>query len=123
VSYLQTYLYRIAGNLIIDRIRSREVRVRHEHFVFFEESDRERNIPSAEAESIEQQERERLERAVAELPARMRLVFTLVELQGQSVSSVAEHLRIKPDTVRQFVHRSYEFLAEALAGELAEGAP
>jgi RNA polymerase sigma-70 factor (ECF subfamily) len=125
VSYLKAYLYKIASNLIKDRLRAREVRVRREHFVFFSESDRERDIPSAETELIEQQERECLERAVAELPARLRLVFSLVELEGQSVHSVAEYLRIKPETVRQFVHRSYEYLAEALTEQLssARGAP
>lgn len=120
VSYLQAYLYRIAGNLVTDRMRKREVRARHEHFVFFDENDRERDIPSAEAESIEQQERQLLEKAVGELPARLRLVFTLVELEGKTVKSVADYLQIKPETVRQFVHRSYEYLAEALADHLAK---
>jgi RNA polymerase sigma factor (sigma-70 family) len=120
VSYLQAYLYRIASNLITDRIRKREVRIRHEHLVFFDESDRERAIPTAESASIEQQEREKLQYAVAELPARMRLVFTLVELEGKSVQSVADHLRIKPDTVRQFVYRSYEYLAEALSDQMLD---
>lgn len=119
VSYLQAYLYKIAGNLVTDRMRKREVRERHEHFMFFDANDREREIPSAEAESIQHQERQRLEQAVAVLPARCRLVFTLVELEGKSVKSVAEHLRIKPETVRQFVHRAYENLAEALADQLS----
>jgi len=114
VSYLHAYLYRIAGNLINDRMRKRAVRTRHEHFVFFDESDRESDIRSAEAESIAEQERQILERAVSELPARLRLVFALVELEGQPVKTVAEQLRIKPETVRQFIHRSYEYLADVL---------
>jgi len=120
VSYLQAYLYKIAGNLIKDRMRKREVRARCEHFVFFEADDREREIPSAEAESITQQERELIEKAVEELPARCRLAFRLVELEGYSVQLASERLGIKPETVRQFVHRSYEFLAEALADQLGQ---
>jgi RNA polymerase sigma factor (sigma-70 family) len=115
VSYLQAYLYRIAGNLIADRMRRRETRTRHEHFVFFDEIDRENDIPSPEVQSIEQQERQILEVAVGELPPRLRLAFIRVELEGRSVKEVAAELHIKPESVRQFVHRSYEFLADALA--------
>jgi len=121
VSFLQAYLYRTAANLITDKMRQREVRTRHEHFVFFDSNDREREIPSAESESSQQQERELLTAAVAHLPARCRLVFTLVELEGKTIQLVAEHLLIKPETVRQFVHRAYEYLAEALTEDLAKG--
>lgn len=119
VSYLQAYLYKIAGNLVADRMRQRQLHTRHEHFMFFDAGDRERDIPSAEAESIRQQEREQLERLVAELPPRCRLVFTLVELEGKPVKSVAAYLQIKPESVRQFVHRAYEYLGEAMTERLS----
>lgn len=114
VSFQRSYLYRIAENLVRDRLRQREVRFRHEHLVFFDENDRERDIPSAEAESISHEERERLERAVAELPGRCRLVFTMVELEGKPLELVAAQLRIKPESARRLVHRAYEYLAEEL---------
>jgi RNA polymerase sigma factor (sigma-70 family) len=120
VSYLQAYLYKVAGNLITDRMRKREVRTRHEHFVFFDIDDRERAVLSAEAESIQQQERECLERAVEELPERCRQAFRFVELEGKSVKFVADHLQIKPESVRQFIHRAYEYLGQALSEQLAQ---
>ena len=123
VSYLQAYLYRIAGNLITDRMRRRDTRTRHEHFVFFDENNRESDIPSPEAELIEGQERQILEAAVAELPPRLRLAFIRVELDGHSIHAVAEELKIKPESVRQFVHRSYEFLAGSLAERVRGEAP
>jgi RNA polymerase sigma factor (sigma-70 family) len=118
VSYWQAYLYRTARNLAMDRMRQREVRDRYEHIMFFDEHDRESLIPSAEAESIERQELEHLDRAVADLPGRCRLIFTLVAFQHQPVDAVAELLKIKPDSVRQQLHRAQEFLIGRLRSQL-----
>jgi DNA-directed RNA polymerase specialized sigma24 family protein len=48
-------------------------------------------------------------------------VFTRVELEGEPVKLVAEELGIKPDSARQFIHRAYEYLAQALGDQLAKG--
>jgi hypothetical protein len=78
-------------------MRQREVRARHEHFVFFDANECEREITLPEREFSEQQERRLLEAAVAQLPVCCRLVFTLVELEGKPIVSVADHLQVKPE--------------------------
>jgi RNA polymerase sigma-70 factor (ECF subfamily) len=56
---------------------------------------------------LEQQElRECLNRALAELPDSHRIVFVLKDLEDWDTDAIARHLQLTPGTVRQRLHRS-----------------
>lgn len=123
ISHLRAYLYRIAGNIATDRLRERRRRARDFHQVAFMGTLREN--PSPEALCIAEQERRRLEQAIAELPPKCRMAFTLTQFDGERFEDVAQRMGIKPNSVYQYVSRAYAHLSEALisAGERPKGDP
>lgn len=69
---------------------------------------------SPEDEAARAQVRRLLERAIDGLPVDFRLVFLLREIEGCSVEDTAEHLGLKPPTVKTRHHRARKLLREAL---------
>ena len=59
--------------------------------------------------------RERFERALIALPPRSRLVVQLFELDGYSVSEIAEMLESSPATIRWHLHVTRRQLRQALS--------
>jgi RNA polymerase sigma factor (sigma-70 family) len=117
VSSQRSYLYRIAANLAIDKLRERQHHQRDQHLIDFDSG---QETPTPEGIYIAKQERDRLERAVAALPANCRMAFILVEFQGKSFAAAAAQMNAPAATVRQWVHRAYGYLAKKLA-DPAEG--
>jgi RNA polymerase sigma-70 factor (ECF subfamily) len=67
--------------------------------------------------------RQQLERAIAELPEKLRAVFVLRELEGLSTEAAAAALDLSPEAVKTRLHRARLWLRERLSrsvGELAE---
>lgn len=73
-----------------------------------------------EADAARSQIRRLLEQAVDQLPEPFRLVFILREIEELSVDETAEHLGLKPQTVKTRLHRARQRLREALDARLAD---
>lgn len=112
VSYLRSYLFRVAENLAIDRLRQRRIRAQLDRLEsvddFFEE-------PRAERAAIAAQEVELLKRVVAELPDTCREVFRLHKLADRPILEVAAILGLQERMVRRHLRRALVYIC--LRGE------
>jgi RNA polymerase sigma factor (sigma-70 family) len=73
-----------------------------------------------EADAARAQIRRVIEQAVDQLPEAFRLVFILREVEELSVEATADHLGIRPETVKTRLHRARRRLREALDAQLAD---
>lgn len=130
-SGLGTWLYRIAYNAALMRLRKRQPM-----FVSIDTpaagSDDETPAPVElfdwcclpEAEFASAEARSELEQAIGELPETLRPVFILRELEGMSTEETAQVLEISVANVKTRLHRARLWLRERLAAyftELAQG--
>jgi RNA polymerase sigma factor (sigma-70 family) len=117
VSYLRSYLFRIAENLATDRIRQRRIRTQLDQLEsvddFFEEA-------RAERTAIASQELAILKRAVAELPGICREVFTLHKIAERPVEEVAALTGLKERMVRRYLRRALVYVCLRCEGHSAE---
>ncbi len=133
-STLRTWLYRIAYNAALARLRKR-----HPDVVslddpgdpqegtplpkeFFDWS----SLPERELEKAEV--KEEMERAIRELPPKLRAVFVLRELEELSTEETAKALEVSEEAVKTRLHRARLWLRERLSAyfgprvpEVAEG--
>jgi RNA polymerase sigma-70 factor (ECF subfamily) len=118
-----TFLFRIARNLWIDRVRSAAV---HGKPVSLEATggpgegsplrDRVAGPALSPVEILSRQEEElALERAIELLPEEQRMVLVLGELQGMKYQDVAAVLDVPVGTVKSRMHTAIERLKELLA--------
>jgi RNA polymerase sigma-70 factor (ECF subfamily) len=107
VSYLRSYLFRVAENLATDRIRRRHVHTQFDNLEsggdLFEEA-------SAERAAIAAQELALLKCAVAELPDVCRDVFTLHKLADRPIEVVAALTGLKERMVRRYLRRALVYV-------------
>jgi RNA polymerase sigma-70 factor (ECF subfamily) len=75
-------------------------------------------LPEADFESEEA--RAELERAVRELPEKLRAVFVLRELEGLSTEQTAEALEVSVEVVKTRLHRARLWLRERLSAYFTE---
>lgn len=123
---LSTWLYRIAYNAALMRLRrAQPLVVSVDEPLELEdgtEVPRELHdwccLPERDFETAEA--RTELERAIRELPEKLRAVFTLRELEGLTTEQVAEALDLSTDNVKQRLHRARLWLRERLSGYFAE---
>ena len=108
---LSTWIYRIVQNVC------REARVRSRPTVSFE-ADREdgprREYGKADAAFAELELRDRLEKAIAQLPENYRLLIAAHYMQGVQYEALAEALDIPLGTVKTHLHRAKRRLRELL---------
>jgi RNA polymerase sigma-70 factor (ECF subfamily) len=123
-SAVGTWLYRTTYNLSIDRLRKRKktlpiteeeengsLPVPSNYFVW-------RNVPERyldEAEVAEQ-----LHSAITSLPAKLKAVFILREIEGLSTQESADILDISPSAAKVRLHRARLLLRERLANYFSE---
>lgn len=124
-SELTTWLYRIAYNAALMRLRRKQP----DWVSVDEASDPEDGalvpqelfdwccLPEPELESTET--RAELERAIADLPEKLRVVFVMRELEDLSTQAVAEALRVSEEVVKTRLHRARLQLRERLADYFA----
>ncbi len=122
---LNTWLYRIAYNAALMRLRRKPLNVTVElpsddgetlatpRELFDWCCLPERDLESAEA-------RAELEHAIRALPEKLRAVFVLRELEDLSTEQAAEALGISPENVKTRLHRARLWLRERLAGYFSE---
>ena len=126
-SDLRTWLFRIAYNAAMMRLR----RARPEEVSVEEAAEPEegalvpqalfswKDLPEEELEKAEV--REELERAIRELPEKLRAVFVMRDLENISTGDTASALGVSEDVVKTRLHRARLWLRERLAGYF--GAP
>ena len=125
-SKLGTWLYRVTYNASIDQLRKRRPVQPLAHLPEAEDDAPlmpviltdwthapEPVFASAEAQA-------ELERAIADLPERLRSVFILRELEGLSTAEAAEVLGINEGAVKVRLHRARLALRERLSAYFAE---
>jgi RNA polymerase sigma-70 factor (ECF subfamily) len=105
VGFLRAYLFRIAANLAVDRLRQRVERETATPREFFEALSDER---SPERIAIAAEELEVVRRVVLELPAKCRMAFIWHVFDGQSTVDIAARLNLSDRMIRLYI-------AEALA--------
>ncbi len=125
---LRTWLYRIAYNAAMMRLR----RTRRDHVPLDEASEPDNGtpvpqqlydwsrLPGRELEKAEL--RAEMEKAIGELPDRLRAVFVMRELEELSTEETAQALNISAEAVKTRLHRARLGLRERLAGYFASGA-
>lgn len=103
VSFLRAYLFKVAANLAVDRMRRRGLARKFE--------------PPVEAESLQdeidplrqlscRQELSTLQKSLRELPEAFRQAFVLRRVERKSASEVCEHLGIGERQLRERVKRA-----------------
>lgn len=99
-SFMRSYLFRVAENLAIDRIRQKRTRTRLDQLDnledFLDETGGERAV-------LAQQELALLEAAVGELPDKYREAFRLVKLEDRSFADAAGLMGISERMVRKYI--------------------
>jgi RNA polymerase sigma factor (sigma-70 family) len=107
VSFLRAYLFKIAGNIAVDRLRQQQTRERFDQpkelaDIFSE--------PSAERTLIAREELANLGQLVAELPEKYQQAFRLHRLEDRSFADIAKHMGIKERMVRRYVTNTLLYL-------------
>lgn len=111
IRHPRAYLYRVAVNVI------QEWRLRHRRFPVQDDHDLEQEPDEGEPmEEVEATERaQRLNAAVARLPARYRAVLMLRVNRGLTHKEVAEELDMTPRMVKRHLIKAYAKLRERLS--------
>lgn len=119
----RAYLYRMAQNLVVDRLRERQRRGRRELSWQCDRSSGSRDgaepvdpAPPADAQLIEREEITLLASALATLPGGARRVFELHKLKGLSHGEVAAELGISKSGVEKHMAVAMKYLRHALGG-------
>lgn len=103
ISFQRALLFKTAANLAIDRMRHRQRHHRAEASGLFEEL---REEPTPEQHTLVEQQVERLERLIAELPPKCRQAFLLYKVQGLEFPEVARRMSLSERMVRDYVVRA-----------------
>jgi RNA polymerase sigma-70 factor, ECF subfamily len=123
-SKLGTWLYRVAYNLSIDRLRKRRPMLS----LLDENEDEAIPMPAVLTDWREAPETwlasselsQELDRAIASLPAKLKAVFILREIEGVSTEECAQVLAISESAAKVRLHRARLLLRERLAEYVME---
>jgi RNA polymerase sigma factor (sigma-70 family) len=119
----RAYLYRMANNLVLDRVREQRRRARRDQqwseasqLIDPAAGEAAAPDPSPPDELIELEQRRQLESAVASLPEGARRAFSLHKVQGWSHAEVAAHLGISTSGVEKHIAVAMKHLRQLLQG-------
>ena len=106
-SFMRHYLFRVAENLAVDRIRQRYARSRLDQLTsiddLFQEALAERTVLAGQELAL-------LKEAVAELPEKYREAFRLIKLEDNSFPQVASLMRLSERMVRKYITRALIYI-------------
>lgn len=118
VSYMRAYLFRIAANLVVDRLKQRERRSELRNLAFFDE---EVSSPPPESLLNARDKLELIQIAISELPPKCRKAFLLHKIHNMSIEKTSEEMNLSTRMVRIYVARAVAFCKERLEQAEAEG--
>lgn len=123
-----TWIYRIATNLCIDRIRKKKANYSLDDYRNEEEGmDWYSTIPddnkTPEEEVIYLEEQDTIQRALLKLPPKYRVIMSLKYVQDLSVQEISDIVNLSTATVKTRLHRGREYLRKQLieSGNVREG--
>jgi len=120
----RAYLFRMADNLMHDRVRANMRRTNREHAwteTGFDPAGRD-ETPSAEQALLARQRLRRVELALATLGERTQRIFRRFRVEGVNQSRIAEEEGISVSAIEKHLQRAYRVVA-ALADEADEVPP
>lgn len=118
-NFMRAYLFRIASNIAIDRLRRRQSENRMASRELFDELDYQQE---PERRTAAQQELEVIQDCLEELPENCRDAFLLHRLDGLSVADIAERLNVSGRMVRHHLQRALVYCQLRIEGATAEQA-
>lgn len=118
-NFMRAYLFRIASNIAVDRLRRRQSESRLASRELFDELDYQQE---PERRTAAQQELEVIHDCLEELPENCRRAFLLHRLDGLSVADIAERLNVSGRMVRHHLQRALVYCQLRLEGASAEQA-
>lgn len=119
ISFLRTYLFRVAANLAVDRLRRGVRKARIERSDALEEWT---SGPAVEREVLAAQELALVRRSLAELEPKYRRSFVLHKLGDRSVAEIATELNVTPRMTRTYIARAVLYCRLRLDGHSAQEA-
>ncbi len=111
VSYLRAFLFRIAANLVSDRLKQRDRRREIRDLVFFESAE---TSPPPERVLAGREELEVIRVAIEELPAKCRMAFLLHKIHDLPVEDTAAQMKLSVRMVRLYIARAIAHCKERL---------
>jgi RNA polymerase sigma factor (sigma-70 family) len=118
-SFMRHYLFRVAENLAVDRIRQRYARSRLDQLAsiddLFQEALAERTVLAGQELAL-------LRAAVAELPEKYREAFRLIKLEDNSFPQAASLMRLSERMVRKYITRALIYIRLRREGHSATDA-
>jgi RNA polymerase sigma factor (sigma-70 family) len=118
-SFLRHYLFRVAENLAVDRIRQRYSRSRLDQLTsiddLFQEALAERTVLAGQELAL-------LKAAVAELPEKYREAFRLIKLEDNSFPQAAGLMQLSERMVRKYITRALIYIRLRREGQSAKDA-
>jgi RNA polymerase sigma factor (sigma-70 family) len=118
-SFLRHYLFRVAENLAVDRIRQRYSRSRLDQLTsiddLFQEALAERTVLAGQELAL-------LKAAVAELPEKYRQAFRLIKLEDNSFPQAAGLMQLSERMVRKYITRALIYIRLRREGHTAKDA-
>lgn len=112
--FLRAYLFRIASNIAIDRLRQRTMRLRAGARELFDEL---RHAPPPDREAAALEELAGIRRALSELPEKSSRAFVLHIFAGRSIDSIAQEMSLSGRMVRYHIARALEHCRARLSQE------
>lgn len=121
-----TYIYRIATNLAISELRKRKRRRLVSLTGFFQSSDGAEPCefdpaderPLQDAELVDAERRNAVQRAISTLPEKYRAPLILRDVEGRSYEEIARILQTSEGTVKSRISRARDFLREKMRAYL-----
>jgi RNA polymerase sigma factor (sigma-70 family) len=107
VGFLRSYLFKVAGNLAIDRMRQQQSRARLDRISDFDDF---LDNLQPERTVIAREELAFLGRVVGELPAKYQQAFRLHRLEDQPFEEIARQMGLKERMVRRYVTNALLYL-------------
>ena len=113
-NYIAAYLYKIATNLAIDKLRHKS-RSPFDDFTCDTQS-----VSNISPEKIHHNHEllKEMEKSLSNLPDKCRLAFLLYKIRGKSYEEIALTLQISPSMVRKYVLRAVRHCYQQLQHEL-----
>lgn len=121
-SSLSTWIYRIAVNYSLMKLRSKKRRPEsldetESHVSQAALESFNRSVGNNPLQALLNQElRQAMEQAIADLPDKFRSVFVLKDIDGYSLKEISEMLHLSLPAVKSNLHRARLFLRDRLAG-------